>query len=181
MKKLFHLINSMFLTVILGVMILSSNISAQNYPLVTLHDINYIADSLLPSFPPSPLAGDTVRLRGVVMVRTAVGSEQPGVGDRRPVIWAGARWTCYIQDKDNPEWGGIQIIQNDTTKTNAQQTLFDLADSSTAYEFPGVIAPDFHSTQCCLITTPNPIPIDPFEVLPHRPEPLVIPMDSLFA
>lgn len=181
MKKLFHLFNSLGLMLILVVIIFSSNISAQSYPLVTLHDINYIADTTsLPSFPPSPLAGDTVRLRGVVMVRTVVGSEQPGVGDRRPVIWAGARWTCYIQDKDNPEWGGIQIIQNDTTSTNAQQTLFDLADSSTVYEFTGVIAPYFQSTQCSLITDPNPIPIEQLEVLPKRPEPLLLTMDSLF-
>jgi hypothetical protein len=156
--------------------------AAQTYPLVTLHDINFIEDStILPSFPPSPLAGDTVRVRGVVTVRTVVGSDQPGVGDRRPVIWAGARWACYIQDKDNPEWGGVQIIQNDTTSSAAQQTLFDLADTAAVYEFTAVVAPYFQSTQCSLITAPNPVPIEQIETLPNRPNPVPITIDDLFS
>ncbi len=156
--------------------------SAQTYPLVTLHDINYISDqSILPTFPPSPLAGDTVRVRGVVTVRTLVGGAQPGVGDRRPVIWVGAGWSCYIQDKDNPEWGGIQVYQADSTSAAAQQTLFDLADSSTVYEFTGKVTPYFQNTELVLITAPSPIPIEEIEVLPKRPNPTPLTIDSLFS
>jgi len=42
---------------------------AQQYPLVTLQDINFIHDSLNPSvWPDSPLTGDTVRVQGQVLV-----------------------------------------------------------------------------------------------------------------
>ena len=156
--------------------------AAQSYPLVTLHDINYIANQdTLPFFPSSPLAGDTVRVRGVVTVRTLVGSEQPGVGDRRPVIWVGSGWACYIQDKDNPEWGGIQVYQGDSTSAAAQQTLLDLADTARVYEFTGVVTPYFQSTELVLITTPSPVPIEEIEVLPQRPNPTPLTIDSLFA
>jgi len=157
-------------------------IPSQTYPLVTLHDINYISDpSTLPNFPPSPLAGDTVRVRGVVTVRTLVGSAQPGVGDRRPVIWVGSGWSCYIQDKDNPEWGGIQVYQVDSTSAAAQQTLLDLADTARVYEFTGIVSPYFQNTELVLITSPNPIPIEEIEVLPKRPNPIPLTIDSLFS
>ncbi|MEO8231835.1 MAG: T9SS type A sorting domain-containing protein [Ignavibacteriota bacterium] len=157
---------------------------AQPYPSVTLHDINYIADSTtFPSFPPSPLAGDTVKIKGVVTVRTVVGSDEPGVGDRRPVIWAGTAWACYIQDRDNPEWGGIQVYQTDTTSSAAQQTLFDLADTAKVYEFTGVVTPYFTSTEFVLITAPNPIPIEQIDSLslPQRPAPIQLTIDDLFS
>ena len=162
--------------------ILFSGFALSQYPLVTLYDINYISDpSILPNFPPSPLAGDTVRVRGVVTVRTVVGSSQPGVGDRRPVIWVGAGWECYIQDKDNPEWGGIAVYQADTTSSGAQQTLLDLADSATVYEFTGIVVPYFQATELQLITAPNPIPIEEIEVLTKRPDPIPLTIDSLFS
>lgn len=170
---------------ILVLMVFTDFSSAQTPPLVTLRDINYISDSsTLPTFPPSPLAGQTVRVRGVVTVRTLVGSpghNGAGVGDRRPVIWVGSGWACYIQDKDNPEWGGIQVYQSDSTSTAAQQTLFDLADTATVYEFTGVVTPYFQSTELVLITTPTPVPIEEIEMLPQRPAPTTLTMDSLFA
>ena len=179
--KLFLTSLTRWMSILLFVMITNFTF-AQTIPLVTLHDINYIADSSsLPSFPPSPLAGDTVRVQGVVMVRTLVGSVEPGVGDRRPVIWVGAGWACYIQDKDNPEWGGIQIYQGDSTSAAAQQTLFDLADTATVYEFTGVVTPYYQSTELVLITTPNPIPIEQIETLPKRPDPTPLTIDSLFS
>lgn len=181
MKKRISSLVSIFGLMTLLLLVFYTDGFSQNYPLVTLHDINYIADSTTyPGFPPSPLAGDTVRVRGVVMVRTVVGSDEPGVGDRRPVIWAGTAWSGYIQDKNNPEWGGIQVYQQDTSSTNAQQTLFDLADTATVYEFTGVVTPYFQSTELFLMTSPVPIPIEEIEVLPERPAPTQITMEDLF-
>ncbi|HMN47833.1 MAG TPA: T9SS type A sorting domain-containing protein [Ignavibacteriaceae bacterium] len=180
-NKLFFTSLMVWLPILFFVMFTKISFAQKTYPLVTLHDINYIADSLLPSLPPTPLAGDTVRVRGVVTVRTVVGSNQPGVGDRRPVIWAGARWACYIQDKDNPEWGGIQILQNDTTSAAAQQTLIDLADTATVYEFTGIVTQYYTTTELVLITAPSPIPIEEIETLPKRPDPIQLTLDSLFS
>ncbi|MDY0083723.1 MAG: hypothetical protein RBR74_11130, partial [Ignavibacteriaceae bacterium] len=181
MKKRFNNLVSIFGLMAILLLVLNTNGFSQSYPLVTLYDINYIADSTTyPNFPPSPLAGDTVRVRGVVTVRTVVGSDEPGVGDRRPIIWVGTAWSCYIQDKDNPEWGGIQIYQQDTSSANAQQTLFDLADTATVYEFTGVVTPYFQSTELFLITSPVPIPIEEIEVLPERPAPTKINIEDLY-
>ncbi len=181
MKKRFNNLVSIFGLMTLLLLVLNINGFSQSYPLVTLYDINYIADSTTyPNFPPSPLAGDTVRVRGVVTVRTVVGSDEPGVGDRRPIIWVGTAWSCYIQDKDNPEWGGIQVYQQDTSSSNAQQTLFDLADTATVYEFTGVVTPYFQSTELFLITSPVPIPIEEIEVLPERPAPTKINIEDLY-
>ncbi|MDT3696854.1 MAG: T9SS type A sorting domain-containing protein [Ignavibacterium sp.] len=181
MKKRFKNLISMFGMLTLLLFVFNTTGLSQSYPLVTLYDINYIADSTLyPNFPFSPLAGDTVRVRGVAMVRTVVGSDEPGVGDRRPVIWAGPRWSCYIQDKDNPEWRGLVVLQEDTSSANAQQTLFDLADTATVYEFTGVVKPYFQTTQLLLITSPVPIPIEEIEVLPERPAPTQITIEDLY-
>lgn len=180
MKNKFHFAAISGWMLILFAVLFTGNLTAQNYPLVTLHDINDIADtSSLPGFPVSPLAGDTVRVRGVVTVRTVVGSDQPGVGDRHPIIWVGSSWSCYIQDKDNPDWGGMQVYQQDTSSSNAQQTLFDLADTSIVYEFTGIVTPIYQITQ--LITDPSPVPIEEIEVLPERPTPLPLTIDSLFS
>jgi hypothetical protein len=182
MKNKFRLAAISGWILILFAVLFTGNLSAQNYPLVTLHDINFIADtSSLPGFPVSPMAGDTVRVRGVVTVRTVVGSDQPGVGDRHPIIWVGSSWSCYIQDKDNPDWGGMQIYQQDTSSSNAQQTLFDLADTSIVYEFTGIVTPIYQITELKLITDPSPVPIEEIEVLPERPAPLPLTLDSLFS
>jgi hypothetical protein len=148
-------------------------LAQQQYPLVTLQEINNVPDSLISTFPPSPLAGDTVRVQGVVMVKPIVSVE----GNRKPIIWAGARWASYIQDPTNSVNGGLAIIQNDTIGA-AQGTLLDLADTATVFEFTGVVSPYFQSTQLALITKPEPISIEPILQLPKRPEPIPLTLDS---
>ncbi|MBI5727643.1 MAG: hypothetical protein HY965_07305, partial [Ignavibacteriales bacterium] len=166
MKKIMFIVCVMFFSVF---------IQAQEYPLVSIQDINIVADSLWPTFPPSPLVGDTVRVRGVLLVHPIVSP----TGDRSPIIWSGARWAAYIQDPDNPVNGGLAIIQNDTVGP-AQGTLFDLADTSTVYEFTCVVAMYFQSVQCSLITVPQPIAMNPISVLPKRPNPVPLTVDSFY-
>ncbi|MBI2416847.1 MAG: T9SS type A sorting domain-containing protein [Ignavibacteriales bacterium] len=163
------------ITLVFFVMLLSIFVKAQEYPLVTIQDINIVADSLWPSFPPSPLVGDTVRVRGVLMVHPIVSPS----GDRSPIIWSGARWAAYIQDPVNPVNGGLALIQNDTVGA-AQGTLFDLADTATVYEFTCVVAMYFQSVQCSLITTPQPVAISPVSALTKRPDPVPLTIDSFY-
>ncbi|MFA6979754.1 MAG: T9SS type A sorting domain-containing protein [Ignavibacteriaceae bacterium] len=147
---------------------------AQQYPLVTLQDINFIHDSLNPStWPNSPLSGDTVRVRGQVLVSPLVNAQT----DRRIILSAGTRWASYIQAHDASEWTGLMILQNDTT---TQGTLFDLADTTGTYEFTGVVTPYPPATELVLITAPQPIEISLIEQHAKKPDPIPLTIDSCY-
>ncbi|MDZ7623887.1 MAG: hypothetical protein U5J96_05490 [Ignavibacteriaceae bacterium] len=105
---------------------------AQN--LVTIEDIQYLSDSVLINFgdQPSPLNGQTVKVRGIVMSSPLVDPQT----DRRPIMWAGTRWVTYLQDPDGqvyPRFDGLNVIQQDTTGAN-QGTFFDLIDTAQVVE-----------------------------------------------
>ncbi len=139
----------------------------QQYPLVTIQDIQFVPDSILVNGdPPSPLQGDTVRVRGVVLVRPVVDP----VNDRRRIVAAGARWHTYIQDENGQVWGGIATLQHDTTGAN-QGTFFDLVDTAQIVEFTGVVNEFNTTTQFDLLINPA-VPVNVVGVLPKRPEPI---------
>ena len=147
---------------------------AQQYPLVTLQDINFIHDSLNPSaWPNSPLAGDTVRVQGQVLVSPIIDP----VNDRRTILYFGKAWGCYIQANDASEWSGLNIYQADST---AQGTLFDLVDTSGTYEFTGVVTPYGQTTELMLTTAPQPIEINLIEQHAKRPDPIPLTIDSCY-
>ncbi|PIP77774.1 MAG: hypothetical protein COW85_07205, partial [Ignavibacteria bacterium CG22_combo_CG10-13_8_21_14_all_37_15] len=147
---------------------------AQQYPLVTLQDINFIHDSLNPStWPNSPLAGDTVRVQGQVLVSPIIDP----VNDRRTILYFGKAWGCYIQANDASEWTGLNIYQADST---AQGTLFDLVDTSGTYEFTGVVTPYGQTTELMLTTAPQPIEINLIEQHTKRPDPIPLTIDSCY-
>ncbi len=139
--------------------IFSMNIIAQEYPLVTLQDIQGIPDSLIGTDPPSPLNGDTVRVRGIALVSTVIDPDT----NRGVIISAGNRWASYIQDPESNLWGGLNIIQNDTSTALAQGTFFDLVDSAQIVEFTGIVTEYNTTTELILITAPQPIPVQILE------------------
>lgn len=119
---------------------------AQNYPNVSVRDIQYVPDSLLAlGQDASPYLDDTVRVTGVVVVSTLV---HPTF-DRRPIMWAGGRWQTYIVDTAYTEtdFVALNIIQNDTTSPAAQQTLMDLLDTTMIVTITGVVAEFAQQTQ----------------------------------
>lgn len=143
----------------------SGLIFAQQYPLVTLQDIQFVADTTID--PPSPLNGDTVEVRGAVLVSPLVNPST----DRRPIIWAGARWVTYIEDKDGHVYGGLNILQEDTSQATGQQTFFDIIDTAQIVKFTGVVTEYYTSTEILELVTPiNPISID--SQLSKRPDPI---------
>ncbi len=147
---------------------------AQQYPLVTLQDINFIHDSLNPSlWPNSPLAGDTVRVQGQVLVTPVVNAQT----DRRTILSAGSRWASYIQANDASEWSGLMILQNDTT---VQGTLLDIVDTTGTYEFTGIVTPYPPATELVLITAPQPIEISLIQQHAKRPDPIPLTIDSCY-
>lgn len=109
---------------------------AQNYPHVSIRDIQFKPqDSLALGKDGSDYLGDTVQVTGIVMVSSIVDP----TFDRRPIMWAGARWQTYIQDTSNfNEFIGLNIIQNDTTGAN-QNSLMDLIDTAQIVTIVGVV------------------------------------------
>ncbi len=142
----------------------SGLIFAQQYPLVTLQDIQFVSDTT--TDPPSPLTGDTVRVQGTVMVSPLVNPST----DRRPIIAAGPRWVTYIEDKYGNVYGGLNILQEDTSETG-QQTFFDIIDTAQVVTFTGVITEYYTSTEMIQLVTPTtPISID--STMAKRPDPI---------
>jgi hypothetical protein len=158
-----------------AIVLLSGFVFAQTdtIPLVTARDINFIQDSVAATWPPSPMAGKTVHVRGSVMYRTMVDP----VTDRRPILTYTKAWSTYIQATDNSPWSGLNIYQTDST---IQGTLFDLVDTASTYEFTGVVTTFGQGTELVLTTTPQPIPAALIDQQMARPAPLRLTMDSLY-
>jgi hypothetical protein len=101
--------------------LLCASLWAQNYPRLHVHEIMTLPpDSLAVGSLLSPRLGDTVLLVGIVTVPPVLDP----VSDRRPLLWAGARWVTFLRDS-NPEltaYAGINVLQADTTVTS---TYFD--------------------------------------------------------
>ncbi|GEM_PF-1406948 len=110
------------LIIIIALLLSSGLLHAQNeYPLVSLHDLQEIPESVLIELEEmveegasvsavqhmrhAPMLGDTVRVRGVITVDAWDDDEEtPWILNRgRPST------AVYIQDPDDPEWGGVQI------------------------------------------------------------------------
>lgn len=150
--------------------------SQSQYPLVTIQDIQYVADSLQNSDPPSPLNGDTVRVRGIVLVRPVIDPDT----NRGVIISAGARWSVYIQDPNGGLWGGLNILQQDTSSPGVQNTFMDLVDTAQVVEFTGVVAEFLNNTTQMNILTNPPVPVQVISVEPKRPDPIEITLDEFF-
>jgi hypothetical protein len=160
----------LFLLLMLSSRFVSSQTS--QFPLVTLYDINFISDTAT-GWPDSPLAGDTVRVQGSVIVTPVIDS----IADRRTIMYAPHAFVSYIQMADGSPWGGLAIYQGDT---NAVATKFDFCDTAKIYEFTGVVTPSSQSTELSLITTPVPIPVNLISQQTKRPDPVTLTLDSCF-
>lgn len=143
------------------------------YPHVTIRDIQFVPDdSLLIGKDASLKLGDTVQVTGVVMVSTLVDP----TFDRRPIMWAGARWQTFLRDTSfSDEWGGLNIIQNDTTGPN-QNSLMDLLDTTMIVTITGVVSEFVPNTQLNVITQ---YPVQFHGDKPTRGEPIELTIDQL--
>ncbi|MBS4035574.1 MAG: T9SS type A sorting domain-containing protein [Ignavibacterium sp.] len=143
------------------------------YPHLSIRDLQFQPqDSLLAGTQSSPYLGDTVQVTGVVMVSTLV---EPTF-DRRPLMWAGSRWQTYLRDTSfSDEWGGLNVIQNDTTGPN-QNSLMDLLDSTMIVTITGVVAEFGVQTQLNVLTE---YPVQFLGNEPNRGEPIEITINQL--
>ncbi len=148
-------------------------VSAQDYPLTPIYDIQYINDINNVGDIASPLNGDTLTIEGVVLVAPLVNAQT----DRRRIIAAGARWSAYIQDKNGQLWGGMNVIQHDTAGQN-QNTFWDLADTAQVVRVTGIVEEYITSTQFSILLNPI-IPVQVVEQLNERPQPKEVDMSEL--
>jgi hypothetical protein len=167
---------------ILIVLFCSFFVYSQNYPHYTIRQLQFVSDSLLSlGNEASPRVGDTVQVTGVVMVPSVVNP----TFDRRPVMWAGARWQTYLRDTNyaNNQWAGINIIQNDTSAA-AQGTLMDLLDTAQVVTITGVVA-EFGTTgqtgtQTQINVLTNPLrPVQFIGSKPNRGQPVEVTIAQL--
>ncbi len=147
------------------------------YKTVSIHDIQYVDSVGSKGWKPSSLTGDTVTIVGTIMIRPLVDPDT----NRTPVMYYGSRWGTYIQDTSASAsadgWGGLNILQNDTTGDN-QNTFFDLRDTADVVEMTGVVTTYNETNELFLLL--NPItPVSPIKHLPKRPDPLVLTMSDL--
>jgi hypothetical protein len=162
MKSLTFFLAILFMTI-------GSQLQAQN--LVTIEDIQYLPDSVLINSgdQPSPLNGQTVKVRGIVMSRPLVDPQT----DRRPIMWAGARWVTYLYDPDgqvHPRFDGLNVLQSDTS-AQYQGTFFDLIDTAQVIEVTFKISEYQTTTQGEVLLTPV-TPVSIIQQLPKRPDPI---------
>lgn len=149
---------------------------AQNYPHVSIHDLQFVPDDSLAINKDASLhVGDTVQVTGVVMASTLVDP----TFNRKPIMWAGARWQTYLRDTNYTanEWAGINIIQNDTSLA-AQGTLMDLLDTAQVVTITGVVAEFGQQTQINVLTNPV-TPIQFIGSKPNRGEPVEVTIAEL--
>ena len=165
MKKLFLLLLVLF----------SFNTIAQDYPEVSIYDIQFLPDSvILNGDSPSPLNGDTVLVTGTVMVSPIVDPQT----DRRRIIAAGARWSAYIQDHLMNEWSGINLVQHDTTGDN-QLTGYQNVDTADVIQFFAVIEEYFTTTQANVLLNPL-TEVEVIDNIGKRPAPIELSVSDLW-
>jgi len=156
---------------------LGSILAQSNYPVVSIHDIQYYDSVGTKNWQPSAYTGDTVRVIGIIMIRPLIDPDT----NRTPVMYYGARWGTYIQDTSAAAvadgWGGLNILQNDTSGDN-QNTFFDLRDTADVVEMTGVVTTYNETNELMLLLNPV-TPVNPITHLTKRPDPLILNMTDL--
>ncbi len=150
-------------------------LAQSQYPLVSIHDIQYVDSVGTKGWAPSALTGDTVRVVGTVMIRPVVDPDT----NRTPTMWYGPRWGSYLRDTSSAvdEWAGLNLLQNDTSGNN-QNTFFDLVDSADVVEITGVVTTYGQTNELMLLLNPV-TPVNIIQQLPERPAPIQLSIADL--
>ncbi len=151
-------------------LIFGLNLFAQDYPEVSIRDIQYVpADSLLAygtswTEPTPPLFGDTVWVTGVVMNPPYEGANP----DSLRSLHAGAA-AIYLQDTSETEWSGILV------RDPAASPSFAVLDSGLVIRFLAVVNEYFTTTQV------NTLDFQASNIIGvrERPKPVLLTLDSL--
>ncbi|MDW7997569.1 MAG: hypothetical protein RMJ46_07840, partial [Bacteroidota bacterium] len=103
-----------FLRRVVSMLFLVITVLQGEYRRVHVHEVMTLpSDSVAVGSLLSPHLGDTVLLIGIVTIPPVLDP----ISDRRPLMWAGARWVTFLRDS-NPSlraYAGINVLQADTT------------------------------------------------------------------
>ncbi len=135
------------------------------YPLVSIHDIQYIDSVATKGWSQSQYLNDTVRVVGVMMIRPLVDPEH---NNRYTVMYYGNRYGSYIQDTSATEWGGLNVLISDTSAASTQATFFDLTDTAQIVELTGVISMYGQTNEMFLLPS---VPVNILGNMSRRPAP----------
>ncbi len=152
------------------VLLFSLNIYAQNYPEVSIRDIQFVPDSSLLaagvswSEPVPPLFGDTVIVTGVVMNPPYEGANPDSIRS----LHAGAA-AIYLQDTSETEWSGILVRDENNSPS------FAVLDTGLVIKFKAVVNEYFTTTQV------NALDFQASDIIgvQNRPKPVLLTLDSL--
>lgn len=158
-------INLLFLIIVFSIQII-----AQEYPEITIRDIQFATDSSLNYYgslnsePKSAYEGDTVNVTGVVMHPTYEGVNPDSI----ETLHSGAP-AIYLQDENNPEWGGILVRDPEAS------TAFSILDTGLVISVTGVVGEYFTTTQL------NIFGFEASNIVGQttRPKPVLLTLDSL--
>lgn len=158
-------------TLLFFIAVFASQLLAQTYPEITIKDINYAPDDSLNYYgslnsePLSVYNGDTVTVTGIVMTAPYKGANPDSIR----TLHAGSVDAVYLQDQNNPAWGGI-LLRN-VVASNAFANL----DSGLVIKVTGVVQEYFTTTQF------NSFGFEASNILGQapRPKPVVLTLDSL--
>ncbi len=158
-------INLLFLIIVFSIQII-----AQEYPEITIRDIQFATDSSLNYYgslnsePKSAYEGDTVTVTGVVMHPTYEGVNPDSI----ETLHSGAP-AIYLQDENNPEWGGILVRDPEAS------TAFSILDTGLVISVTGVVGEYFTTTQL------NIFGFEASNIVGQttKPKPVLLTLDSL--
>jgi len=163
MKKL-------YLLILIG--FLASNLFAQNYPEVTIKDIQYQTNEALLTagaansepIPALAISKDTVIVSGVVMCPAWEGANPDSIS----TLHAGAN-AIYLQDPNDRSWSGILV--RDVAATDA----FAILDTGLVIKFKAVANEYYTTTQLTAID----FQASDIIGMQTRPKPVILTLDSL--
>ncbi len=135
------------------------------YPLVSIHDIQYIDSVGTKGWSPSIYTNDTVRVVGVMMISPLADAAN---NNRNTVMYYGNRYGVYIQDTSAKEWGGLNVLISDTSAPETQATFFDLTDTAQVVELTGVVSGYGQTNEMFLLPS---VPVNIIGTMPRRPLP----------
>ena len=127
---------SLQLLLLCGVMLSTSIVFSQNYPLKTFREVQEPTDMSVTDA--SPLLGDTIRVSGIA-----------ATGPRD--IWIGARWSFFLVDTAGGPWSSLQIVQHDSFTT---ETDVGLVQPGFGMIVTGIVEEFENATQLAVLTNP---------------------------
>jgi len=161
---------------VLIVTLFVSSLFAQEYPELTIREIQYVGDQIAanPADYQSPYEGDTVTTTGIVMHEIFLGGDP----DEDYLLHSGGP-AVFIQDPNETEWGGIMVRRTYDDLSDEENAIFALLDSGMVIKVTGYIT-DYPNgapgqTQLTLIKFESSDVIG----MEARPKPIQLTLDSL--